>query len=126
MATTQPVLETNNLPYPTAPDGYKEEYLYRGASIEMADGTVKWDLTNATAKHVFTLQWAGLNTTEKGAIETAYAAIKTAYNASNFTSPNGSTYTVVRHPSQNSLKWESTIIAGNTLRYATTMVLQEV
>jgi len=126
MATTQPVLATNNLAHPKSPDGYSETLLYRGASLEMADGTVVWDLVNTDAKHEFTLKWEGLTSAERATIETAFAAIKSSYSASNFTAPTGSSYTVTRHPSQDTLEWQATIIAGNTLRWSTTLKLREV
>ncbi|KKN74771.1 hypothetical protein LCGC14_0386640 [marine sediment metagenome] len=126
MATTTPVLEAQTLAEPHWQDGYIEEILYRGASVEMADGSVKYDLVSATAKHEFTLKFIGITSGEKSTLETAFAAIKTGYNNNNFTSPTNTQYTVTRHPSQRTLKWESIIIAGNTLRWSTTLRLREV
>ena len=126
MATTQPVLEGNTLPYPASPDGYTEELLYRGASQEMADGTIVWDLVNTSVKREFTIKWVGLTSTDKTTVETAFEAIKISYTASNFTAPTGSTYSVTRHPSQDTLRWDSVITAGATLRFGTTIKLREV
>ena len=125
MAPTQPVLASNNLPHP-APDGYRETVEFRGASTEMADGTVVYDLVNSTAKHVFILKWQNLTTTQRGTVETAWAAIKSSYSASNYTAPTGTSYTVTRDPGQRTLDWQAQIVAGGTLRWSGELRLREV
>ena len=113
MATTQPVLAGNTLPYPAAPGGYDESIEYRGGSAEMADGSVVFDLVNATGKHLFVLRWQNITGTQKATVETAYAAIKTSYTSNNFTAPTGTTYTVQRDPGQAKIDWKSEISKGS-------------
>ena len=126
MATTTPVLGGQTLKDPAVDGGYKEEIIYRGASVTMADGSIKFDLVQATAKHEFTLKWTAMTSAQKTTLETAFATIKTSYSNNNFTAPTGTQYTVTRHDSQGTLKWDSDIIAGNTLRWGTSLKLREV
>ncbi len=126
MATTTPALGGQTLAEPAADGGYKEELFYRGASVLMADGSIKIDLVQSTAKLEFTLKWTGITTAQRTTIETAFATIKTSFSSNNFTAPTGTQYTVTRHPSQDTLDWDSTMIAGNTLRWGTSMKLREV
>jgi hypothetical protein len=121
MAVTQPVLESQTLAYPTE---YTEQRLYRGTATEMADGSERIDLVNANAKHEFTMSWVGLTAAQKATITTAFDTLKSSYSANNFTSPNGTTYTVTRG---SELSW-TTFISVADLRYNTSspLILREV
>ena len=121
MAVTTPILGGTTLPQCSE---YDEEFDYRGVTTEMADGSELIDLVSATGKHVFSLGWQNITATQKGTVETGFATIKTAYTASNFTSPNGSVYTVTRG---SGLSWSAAHSAGN-LVYSTRspLVLREV
>lgn len=125
MAPTQPVLASQNLPFPS-PDGYREQVEYRGGSSEMADGTIVYDLVNATAKHIFVFRWQNLTATQRGYVETAYASIKTSYSSSNFVAPTGTTYTVTRDPGQRQLEWQAQITAAGNLVWSGELRLREV
>ena len=202
MATTTPVLEGHTLKDPSE---YTESVSYRGASVELADGTIKWDIvtSNSTTgvitnvvlnnpieitdaghgrsdndivritgvvgttelngftfvvdqisssqfnlvgidgtsgysgytsdglwtlinddKRTFSLQWRSLTTVQKNLLETAWAALRNSYNASNFTAPSGTTYTVTRAPGQEQLSFD-TFISGGDLFWTTSVQLRE-
>ena len=121
MAVTTPILAGTTLPNPSE---FTISRNYRGTTTEMADGTVRIDLVSTTAKHVFTLAWTGLTSTQVGTVTTAFDAIKESYSASNFTAPNGTVYTVTR---DSELSWDTFHSTGN-LRYNSRnpLVLREV
>jgi len=120
---TQPVLEGTTLAYPY---DYEEQAEFRGASVETADASVYFDLAQTSLKHLFTLRFRGLTTSQRTDIETAYTALKSNYTTSNFTAPTGTTYTVTRDPAQKELRWQAQPVAGGTLYWQTELRLREV
>ena len=117
---TAPTLGGTTLP---SPSGYRERVGYRGGFTEMADGTLAVDLVNTNAKREFTVTWKGLNDTQKGAVETAFATVKSA--SATFLSPTNVSYTVTRSPDQSEIEWEALKQNSTTLRWNTTMTLRE-
>ena len=123
MATT-PTLASYTLPPPTADGGYKVKDDFRGYGSTMADGSVVFDLVNASVKRTFTLRWNALTATERGTIETAFGAIKNASGA--FVGPDGTSCNVTRDPSNQSIEFEAYVVAGGALRYRAELTLREV
>lgn len=118
---TQPVLGGTTMAHPST---YEESYGYRGAAVEMANGSIAWDLVTTTAKRVFTLGWKNISTTARNTIHTAFDTVKTATQT--FTAPTGSSYTVTRAPGQDELEWSAVADGQGNLRWSTTMQLREV
>lgn len=120
---TQPVLGSTTLPHPT---GYTETPEFRGATVEMADGSLVTHLVQSGAKRRFVLRWTGLTATQVGDVETAWAAIKAGSAA--FTSPRNVSYTGVNlDPGQRELVWEWYLVKGGTeLRANGELALREV
>ena len=124
MATT---LAGQSLP---DPNSYREEVSYRGGGVVMASGAVKFDLVNATAKSKFTLGWKALTGTQKTALETAWASLKTAdgtlrnydYDAG---PPIIGQYTVTRDPAAPNLTFVD-LKTGSGVHWAVTISLVEV
>jgi hypothetical protein len=121
---TQPVLATKTLPWPQDPDGYSYDYEFRGASRQMADGSLVIDLVQATAKHVFVLKWNGLTDTQLGDIEDAYDAIAAA--SASFTGLDGTTYTVMRNPEVKFQPTAHAIAGGKAIEWSASIGLREV
>jgi hypothetical protein len=109
----------------TLPDPYRYdvERDYRGGVIITASGALVEDVINANAKHVWTMAFRNVTSTQRTAVETAFAAIVGA--SATFVDIDGNTKTVTRHESQRSITWEHSRTAGG-IRYATTLVLREV
>lgn len=123
MATT-PTLAGTNLPQPVADGGYKVKDTYRGYASTMADGSVNFDLVNASVKRTFTLRWNALTATERTNIETAFDSIKNS--SATFVSPTGNSHTVTRDPGNDSIEFEAYVVAGGALRYRAELTLREV
>lgn len=122
MAAQAPVVAGTTLASCAA---YDEIDTFRGASAEMADGSVRFELVAASVKREFVLSWEMLTATELAAVRTAWAALATAYSSNNFVSVLGVTFTVTRHPDQKELKFPAVLAAGG-LRYKGEMRLREV
>jgi hypothetical protein len=122
VATQAPVVESNTLASCSA---YDEIDTFRGASAEMADGSVRFELVASGVKREFTLSWEMLTAAQLATVRAAWAALATSYNSNNFTSVLGVTFTVTRHPDQKELKFTAVLAAGG-LRYKTEMRLREV
>lgn len=74
MATaTTPTLGGVTLPMPK-----EQSYarLFRGGTLQMADGSIVHDLVDTTVRYRFNLRWELLTSTEKGTIQTQWDAIK--------------------------------------------------
>lgn len=120
MAFSAPVLGSYTLPIPS---GYEQEDAPRGASVQLANGDIGWDLVS-TNKRVFRLSWDAITATEVATLRSAFAAIGSA--SASYTPPEGgSAVTVRRSPTKPSLvvrrvpnlAWE---------RYSTDLELREV
>lgn len=67
---------------------------HRGASYVMADGSLKTDIVNASAKAEIALSWQNISTSDKDAILTGYAALATA--SATYTDHAANTWTVTQ------------------------------
>jgi hypothetical protein len=123
MAITAPVLAGSTLAHVAS---YKETPILRGAPAEMADGSVRFELVQSGAKRDFVLSYDMLTTAQKATLITAWTALATSYSASNFTSIDGTTYTVTRHPDQKELAFDAVSAAGPTLYWKAELKLREV
>jgi hypothetical protein len=102
------------LPGPTT---YRKDVEFVGGSVTLANGTVRRDLVRTAAARKYALAWVALTTTQKGTLETAWAAA--VAGEVSFESPDGDNVSVTAPPdarlsfeayqSQNSLLWKSAI-----------------
>jgi hypothetical protein len=122
MSLVVPTLEGTSLP---PPSGYEESDSFRGASVVMSSGVVKFEIVQSSAKIDFTLTWDALTETQIGTIRTAWAAIKTTYTSSNFLSLRNVSYTVTRHPDQKELKFPA-VKTARGIRFKGQIKLREV
>lgn len=90
MAYTQPAIGSITLPHVS---GCSQEKEHRGAMVEMADGSVAFDVV-ATDKSTWTLQWQALTDSDKAIVESVWTALVTA--SASMTTPEGGTITVTR------------------------------
>jgi len=123
MALQAPVVESTTLASCSA---YEQTDTLRSATVELADGSVHFELVASGAKKDFVLSWDMLTATQMAAVRTAWVALATAYSSSNFVSVLGDTYTVTRHPDQKELKFTAVHINGTVLRYKGELRLREV
>ncbi len=88
--------------------------------VEMASGTVAFDLVQSGAKRLFELEWTSVSDTDKTALETAYDSLGTATAA--FVMPTGGgTATVTRTDRE----IQFTFTAAADMRWNATMELRE-
>ncbi len=89
---TQPVLGGTTLAYVSE---YEAEYFLKGASAEMADGSIVVDVlgSGAVYRKRFKLGWKAISSANADTIQTRYWAMVAAGSAA-FTSPENSTHTV--------------------------------
>lgn len=107
-------LNGSTLPGPTT---YRKDVEFVGGSVTLANGTVRRDLVRATAARKYALAWVALSTTDKGTLETAWAAA--VAGEVSFASPDGDSVTVTAPPdarlsfeayqSQGVLLWKTAI-----------------
>lgn len=117
-----PTLAGYTLPSPYADGGYQEKVEYRGATVEMADGTQQTDLVQASAKRKWRVEFRIITSAQKSTVESAWDAIKDA--SATFTDPNGSSYSVTRDGDAD-LEWKW-VKAASGFRYSATIALREV
>ena len=89
---TQPILGGTTLSYVSS---YEEERFLKGASAEMADGSIVVDVVgsgNAYRKR-FKLGWKAISSANADTIQTRYWALVASGSAA-FTSPKNTTHTV--------------------------------
>ena len=89
---TQPVLGGTTLTYVT---DYEVEHFLKGASAEMADGTIVVDVVGSGANYRkrFKLGWKAISSANADTILTRYWALVTSGSAA-FTSPENTSHTV--------------------------------
>ena len=90
MSYTQPVVGGITLPHVA---GCSQEKQHRGTMVEMADGSVAFDVV-AADKSTWTLKWQAINDTDKGTVESVWTALATASAA--MTTPENGSITVTR------------------------------
>ena len=119
MAYTQPVLGSSTLPHPSE---YKETPEWRGAMATMADGSAAFDVVNTNAKKTYTLTWRAISDADRGTIQTAWDALKTA--SVSFTPPTGDgAVTVTRTETGPTFE---VVKAASGLRWNATLELRQV
>ncbi len=74
MAVSTASLGGTTLPH-VEPEGFREEYGYRGADREMLSGAVQTDLISTTAKRTFELSWRELTEAQVTTVKTAFATV---------------------------------------------------
>jgi hypothetical protein len=116
---TIPVLGGTTLP---APKEQSYRRLYRGGTLMMADGSIVHDLTDATARHWFRLEWVYLTSTQLTTIQTAFDGIKNA--TAIYTSIRNMTHTVTRTDG-GELEITPVVTAAGDIKYNVTMELVE-
>ena len=120
---TTPTLGGQTLPDPRD-GGYREEAVYRGTGTELADGTISWQLTQATVKRKFTLEFVGITTTQVGNVETAIATVDDG--SATFVSPFNVSYTVYRDPDNPHVEWRYYLVKqGSEVRADGTLYLRQ-
>lgn len=125
MAIQAPVLGGTTLAATRNEDGYMETPTVRGGSMVMADGSVRFENVQSGVKKEFRLAWDMLTDSQKADIETAFATLLTGYTSNNFTSINGTTYTVTRYPDQFP-EFTPQRVYGSALRWKAELKLREV
>ena len=120
MATaTTPTLGGVSLPMP-AEQPYVR--LFRGGTLEMADGSIVKDLVDTTVRYRFTLKWKLITATQKGTIQTQWDAIKNA--TATYVSIENSSHTVTQ-PDGAELEVTPRVTAGGDIKFDVTMELIE-
>lgn len=115
-------LNSNNLPDPQT---YKIGRFFRGSSVTMADGTIRFDLVSATAKRRFTLQWVAITDAERTILETAFDDLDSS--SQTFTDHLSASFTVTRAEDQEEIEFEHVPTAASGERWSTNaLVLVEV
>lgn len=116
---TTPTLAGTTLPVPK-----EQQYgkLYRGGTLEMADGSIVHDLVDTTVRHRFRLRWEYLTQTEKNSIATAYEAIKNTTGT--YLSVENVSYTVTR-PDGGEMDVTVEVVAGGELAFHVAIELLE-
>jgi hypothetical protein len=88
----------------------------------MADGSIVHDLTDATARHTFRLEWVLLNSTQLTTVQTAFDGIKNATAV--YVSIRNTSHTVTR-PDGGELEVTPVNTAGGDIKFNVTMELVE-
>ena len=120
MAFTTPALGGTTMPQCSE---YKYMRAYRGGSIRLGDGSLAYDVVNATVKRTFELSWRNVSEANRDTINTAYATVASA--TASLTTPDGVTATVNRAEDQPALDWSAVAKSGSVFLWSTTMRLEE-
>ena len=122
MAVTTATLGGVTLPS-VQPDGFREEYGYRGSDREMLSGAMVTDLVTATPKRTFELTWREMSESQVSTLKTAFATVDDS--SATLITPLGATVTVTRDVGALALdiRWTS---RRATARATVTMRLREV
>jgi hypothetical protein len=116
---TVPVLGGTTLP---APKEQPYRRIYRGGTLIMADGSIVHDLVDATARHLFRLEFVYLTATQLGTVQTAWDAIKNT--TATYVSIRNTSHTVTR-PDGAELEIVPVVTAGGDIKFNVTMELIE-
>jgi len=116
---TIPTLGGVTLP-PPKDQPYKR--LYRGGSLQMADGSIVHDLTDATARHSFRLEWVYLSSTQLTTVQTAFDGIKNATAV--YVSIRNTSHTVTR-PDDGELEVTPMVTGDGDIKFNVSMDLVE-
>ena len=96
---------------------------YRGGTLDMADGSIVHDLTDATGRHTFRLRWEYLTAAEKLTITTQWNAIKNT--TATYTDIEGNSYTVTQPEVGAKLEVEPEVTASGEIAYHVSLELKE-
>lgn len=96
--------------------------LYKGGSLIMADGSVVHDLTDATARHSFRLEWVYLSATQLTTVQNAFDSIKNTTAV--YVSIRNTSHTVTR-PDGGDLEVTPVVTAGGDIKFNVSMELVE-
>lgn len=113
---------TRALPQPKK-DGYIEELWQRGTTRRMASGVLVREVTNSTLFRRFEIEWVALNPTQWGVVNSAVADMDDGSSAT-FTSPQGTSYTVVLAEG-GMPQWRVNTAANGTFIYSGTLKLEQ-
>jgi len=105
-----------------APKEQNFRRLYRGGTLNMANGKIIHDLVDANARHQFTLEWALITNAQLTTITTAFDSVKNATAA--YVSVRNTAHTVTR-PEGGELDVTPVVTAGGDIKYNVTMDLVE-
>jgi hypothetical protein len=95
---------------------------YRGASFQLADGTVKHDLVNSSAKSILTITWQAITAAQLTAIQTGYDALTAS---GTYTDHNSTAWTVLQDEGLPPLEYEE-VNAASGPRYNVSLTLRQV
>ena len=100
MASYQPILAGQTLPYPTS---YKIASIVDGGAEQAINGAVKLSVVNSANRLRFTLTWQLLTSAaDRDALLAAWDALRST--SASFTDVMGDTYTVTRDPGMEELE----------------------
>jgi aromatic ring-opening dioxygenase catalytic subunit (LigB family) len=116
---TIPVLGGVTMPPPVA-QVYRR--LYKGGALIMADGSIVHDLTDATARHSFRLEWVYLNATQLTTVQNAFDGIKNT--TAIYVSIRNTSHTVTR-PDGGELEITPVVTAAGDIKFNVSMELVE-
>lgn len=106
-----------------SPSSYDVTSGFRGATFIMADGSLKSDVVNASAKKILAIGWTAISSSQLSAIITGFAALATATGT--WTDHHSTSYTVTQDESLAPLKYKERPTA-NGIIYDVTLTLREV
>ncbi len=123
MATPQ--INDVDIPQPSAASPPSFEEAYRGTGREMADGSAVFDWITTGRKHVWSLKWTALTSTQMETLRTAYNTV--AGSASTKWEPtDGGAYYVTLDPKNMAFKCNLVPVANGGIRYDVEFNLREV
>lgn len=96
--------------------------MYRGGTLQMADGSIVHDLVDATARHSFHLSFILLTLTQLTTVTTQWDAIKNA--TATYISIRGQSFTVTQ-PDGATLDVTPVVTAGGDIKFNVEMDLEE-
>ncbi len=105
------------------PTDYSIDSGHRGASFVMADGSLKTDVVNASAKKTFAISWQAISSSNLSSIITGYNTLATA--SGTWQDHHSASYTVTQDDGLPPLKYKERYSAAGT-RYDVSLTLREV
>lgn len=106
-----------------SPSSYDISHGHRGATFVMADGSLKADVVNASAKKVLAIGWTAVNGSQLSAILTGFNALATATGT--WQDHHSASYTVTQDDGLAPLKYRERPTANGVV-YDVNLTLREV
>lgn len=97
--------------------------LYRGGTLDMADGSIVHDLTDTTVRYKFRLRWEYLTAAEKTTIQTQWDAIKNT--TATYVSVENTSHTVTQPEVGTELDVQIEVTSAGELAFHVSMELLE-